>query len=89
MKMRDTLLAVPFAMGLLAACGGGQTPVPAPEEREPPTVAVTIWTDKTELFMEYPPLVAGQEAKMSVAEGRVTIEVPGIELMEVVHLSLV
>lgn len=34
-------------------------------------------------------LVGGQEAKMSVAEGRVTIEVPDIELMEVVHLSLV
>lgn len=66
MKMRDTRLAVPFvAVGLLAACGG-QTPAPAPEEQEPPTVAVTIWTDRTELFMEYPPLVAGQEASFHI-----------------------
>ena len=25
-----------------------------------PTLDVTSWTDKTELFMEHPPLVAGQ-----------------------------
>ena len=66
MRMRDTRLAVPFVVvGLLAACGGSETPA-APEEKEPPTVAVTIWTDRTELFMEYPPLVAGQEASFHI-----------------------
>ena len=66
MKMRDTRLAVPFVVvGLLAACGG-QRPAPAPEAQEPPTAAVTIWTDKTELFMEYPPLVAGQEVSLHI-----------------------
>jgi biotin carboxyl carrier protein len=39
--------------------------VPAPEA-EAPTLDVTSWTDKTELFMEYPPLVAGQEALFAV-----------------------
>jgi RND family efflux transporter MFP subunit len=39
----------------------------APEtERELPTLDVTHWTDKTELFMEYPPLVAGQMALYAV-----------------------
>jgi RND family efflux transporter MFP subunit len=67
MKMRDTRLTVPLVVvGLLAACGRGQTPAPAPEAQEPPAVAVTIWTDKTELFMEYPPLVAGQEASFHI-----------------------
>jgi RND family efflux transporter MFP subunit len=35
-------------------------------EAELPTLDVTHWTDKTELFMEYPPLVAGQRALFAV-----------------------
>ena len=31
-------------------------------EVEPPTLDVTSWTDKTELFMEYPPLVANSQS---------------------------
>ena len=30
---------------------------PAPAAAEAPTLDVTSWTDKSELFMEYPPLV--------------------------------
>src|SRR5688572_23876759 len=37
-----------------------------PEEAELPTLGVTHWTDTTELFMEYPPLVAGQTALYAV-----------------------
>ncbi|MFB3126125.1 MAG: efflux RND transporter periplasmic adaptor subunit, partial [Candidatus Acidiferrales bacterium] len=33
---------------------------------EPATIAVTRWTEKTELFMEYPPLVAGEKARFAV-----------------------
>ena len=66
MKIADTRLAVPFVVtGLVAACSG-QTPAPAPEAPDPPAVAVTVWTEKTELFMEYPPLVAGQQASIHV-----------------------
>ena len=50
----------------LSCCRGGQRLRPqrsrAPTAAEPPTLDVTHWTDKTELFMEYPPLVAGQTA---------------------------
>ena len=45
------------------ACGRQAT---APEEAELPTLDVTSWTDKTELFMEYPPLVAGQKSLYAV-----------------------
>ena len=45
-----------------AACGREA----AEPEAEPPTLDVTHWTDKTELFMEYPPLVAGQTALYAV-----------------------
>ena len=31
----------------------------APATAELPTLSVSHWTDKTELFMEHPPLVAG------------------------------
>src|SRR5688572_18936294 len=47
---------------MTAACGRDA----AAPEAEPPTLDVTAWTDKTELFMEYPPLVAGQEALFAV-----------------------
>lgn len=64
MRMRDTRLVVPVMAMLLAACGRDAEP-PA-QEQEPDDVAVTIWTEKTELFMEYPPLVAGQEASFHI-----------------------
>ena len=35
-----------------------QSAAPVEEPEEPEPVAVTNWTDRTELFMEYPPLVA-------------------------------
>ena len=47
----------------LAACGRGAAPA---ESEEPPTLDVTNWTDASELFMEYPPLVAGQTARFAV-----------------------
>lgn len=34
--------------------------------QEPPTLDVTNWTGQTELFMEYPPLAAGQTALFAV-----------------------
>lgn len=56
-------IAVSMALTLwLVACGRGAAPPPA----EPPTLDVTSWTDKTELFMEYPPLVAGMPALFAV-----------------------
>jgi len=55
--------ALVTAIGV-AACARQNAPAAA--EAELPTLDVTRWTDKTELFMEYPPLVAGQHALFAV-----------------------
>ena len=57
-----TLAAVVVA-GILAAACDKQ---PAAAKAEAPTLAVTNWTDKTELFMEHPPFVAGQTVRFAV-----------------------
>jgi membrane fusion protein, heavy metal efflux system len=49
-------------MFVAASCGREA----AAPEAELPTLDVTHWTEKTELFMEYPPLVAGQTALYAV-----------------------
>src|SRR5713226_10640197 len=41
-------------------------PQAKPPEVQTPTLDVTDWTEKTELFMEYPPLVAGKTALFAV-----------------------
>lgn len=81
--MRTVCTALVFASALGA--GGCARDAAAPAESEAPTLDVTAWTDKTELFMEYPPLVAGEEALFAVhltrlgdftalAEGRPRLE---------------
>ena len=62
MKRVRTIVVIVVIAGIAAACGRG----PAEPEAEVPTLDVTRWTDKTELFMEYPPLVAGQTALYAV-----------------------
>jgi RND family efflux transporter MFP subunit len=68
---------------LLSACRNSSPPAKTPEGLKP--IAVTQWTEKTELFMEHPPLVAGENARFAVhltglrtfkplTEGRVTVE---------------
>ncbi|HXH26097.1 MAG TPA: efflux RND transporter periplasmic adaptor subunit [Vicinamibacterales bacterium] len=59
MHLVTCLVAASFAL----ACRGQQ---PAGPEAEPPTLDVTHWTDKTELFMEFPPLVAGRTVLFAV-----------------------
>lgn len=54
--------AVLFSVAV-TACGPGISQTPAVEI---PTLDVTDWTEKTELFMEYPPLVTGQTALFAV-----------------------
>jgi len=52
---------------LLSACGG---PLPQPEitgvPENPEPVVVTRWTEKTELFLEYPPLQVGEASRFAV-----------------------
>jgi RND family efflux transporter MFP subunit len=58
------ILVVMLALGL-DGCGRGRAPA-EPAAGELPTLDVTHWTDSTELFMEYPPLVAGQPALFAI-----------------------
>jgi hypothetical protein len=53
---------VSLATCLGAAC---RRTADAPQA-EAPSLNVTDWTEKTELYMEYPPLVAGRTALFAV-----------------------
>lgn len=81
--MKGLLSVLIAPLFLLAGCN--KSSVPAEAAEEPEAIAVTRWTEKTELFMEHPPLVAGQNARFAVhltdlrgfkalTEGRVTVE---------------
>ena len=59
------LMHIGFCLAIAAAAVGCGRETAEPEA-ELPTLDVTHWTDKTELFMEYPPLVAGQTALYAV-----------------------
>ena len=59
--MRRTMMML-LAAGLLAGCARTL----ATPAAEPPTLDVTSWTGASELFMEYPPLVAGQTVRFAV-----------------------
>lgn len=54
------------ALILIGLAGCSRSGNPAPAEDEFPTLSVTHWTDKTELFMEYPPPVAGRTSLFAV-----------------------
>ncbi|MDP1569277.1 MAG: efflux RND transporter periplasmic adaptor subunit [Vicinamibacterales bacterium] len=80
------ILGVIALIGALAACGSA--PPPAPVVEEPPAIAVTLWSPRTELFVEFPPLVAGAEARFAIhltdledfaplREGRVVVRFEG------------
>jgi RND family efflux transporter MFP subunit len=56
-------LAVGGSLLLLLVACARSAPV---ESEEPPTLALTNWTDASELFMEYPPLVGGQTVRFAV-----------------------
>lgn len=56
MRRFPVLLLLGAALFALPACGGGD----AAEEPEHPSVVVTQWNDSTELFLEYPHLLAGE-----------------------------
>jgi membrane fusion protein, heavy metal efflux system len=49
-----------------AVVAGACDRAPAPEKDEPTLLNVTSWTGRTELYMEYPPLVSGEKALFAV-----------------------
>ena len=60
--LQNGVVAIVAASALVAACSGQ----PEPTVMEVPTLDVTSWTDTSELFMEHPPLVAGQTPLFAV-----------------------
>jgi cobalt-zinc-cadmium efflux system membrane fusion protein len=88
--MSDVVLRGCVALSLcmaLVSCGSAPPPVPE-EEEETPATAVTLWSERTELFMEYPPLVAGERVRFAIhltnlntfdpiREGRVVVRFEG------------
>ena len=52
-----------LAVVVSVSCKQNATPVATDE---PPTLDVTSWTEKSELFMEHPPLVAAQTVRFAV-----------------------
>jgi RND family efflux transporter MFP subunit len=57
MKRYDSVTLAALALTLAQACTAGERE--AAEEPEHPSVVVTQWNDSTELFLEYPELLAG------------------------------
>jgi RND family efflux transporter MFP subunit len=60
MKVFSALLLAMMAAG----CGGEEPAAPAESELDP--IAVTRWTDRSELFAEYPPLVVGHVSRFAI-----------------------
>ena len=58
------LLLLILAGAVSAGCNRSTEPNAAPEEPEP--LSVTKWTDRTELFAEYPPLVVGATSRFAI-----------------------
>ena len=87
MKISPTACALLALLTSFAACRSAPPPEAAAAE-DPPAHAVTTFTDRTELFMEYPPLVAGEQARFAIhltdlsdfsplREGRVVVRFEG------------
>lgn len=81
-----SIACVGMAAVLAAGCGRQPSAPDAPEELE--ALSVTRWTGKTELFAEYPPLVAGRTSRFAIhltrldtfkplTEGRVEVRLTG------------
>ena len=60
-----TKARLPVAL-ILSLFGAACTRSGDAPKAEPVALNVTHWTEKTELYMEYPPLVAGQSARFAV-----------------------
>jgi membrane fusion protein, heavy metal efflux system len=61
--LRTLSVAIVFA---IAMTGCSRSTAPAEREEEAEGLSVTRWTDKTELFAEYAPLVAGATSRLAI-----------------------
>ena len=66
LRARISCLVFVLTLGALA-CGGPEPAVTdAVEVEEPPPVVETRWTTRSELFVEYPPLVEGETSRFAI-----------------------
>jgi RND family efflux transporter MFP subunit len=65
MNRTSLSLLLAILLGLMPACGDHTHDEPE-SAADRPTVAVTHWTDRTELFMEYPVFVAGESGRSAI-----------------------
>ena len=64
MKFRN---AVVFFAVLLCACSRNpQASAPTPKAETPEPLKATVWTDRGELYLEYPALIAGQKERFAI-----------------------
>ena len=66
MTKRSFLIALTLAVAVTGACRRETTGDPQAPGAEAHTLDVTSWTQQSELFMEHPPLVAGQTVRFDV-----------------------
>jgi hypothetical protein len=65
MAVKVWLVAMVALLSATTACGRGTEPAEA-KTGELDSLVVTRWSDKTELFAEYPPLVVGQTSRFAI-----------------------
>jgi cobalt-zinc-cadmium efflux system membrane fusion protein len=70
----------------LVASGCNRYSPPATAEEEPEPLSVTRWTEKTELFAEYPPLAVGETSRFAIHLTRLDTFKPLTEGHVDVHL---
>src|SRR5213080_1110480 len=66
--MRYHVISLCLAVAIFSSCRSTQTQTESkkPGAEKPEGSSVTDWTERTELFMEYPPLVAGSTGRFAV-----------------------
>ncbi len=75
-----------IALACFVASGCNRSAPPAAGEEEPEALAVTRWTEKTELFAEYPPLAVGETSRFAIHLTRLDTFKPLTEGQVEVHL---
>lgn len=78
-------LCTVLVVTLVASACSRSAPLPA-EADEPEALSVTRWTDKTELFAEYPPLAVGETSRFAIHLTRLDSFKPLTEGHVEVHL---
>jgi len=65
--LRCANINIPFALIIifLTSCTTKNTSSEQSDPMEIPTVSATVWTDKTELFVEYPALIVGNSSQFA------------------------